>query len=72
MPKSILSSPMSSLMPLEMHAFLHHAVRWPLAGRLRDQPTKRLRDKTVAAFRDDIGRRSGLLLKGLRKRIVGS
>lgn len=31
-------------MPLEMHAFLHHAVGWPIATRLRDQPVKRMDD----------------------------
>ena len=38
---------MNETMPLEVHAFLHHAVGWPLAARLSDQPTRRLRDPTV-------------------------
>ena len=29
-------------MPLEMHVFLHHAVGWPLASKVRDQPTQRM------------------------------
>ena len=31
-------------MPLEVHAFLHHAVGWPLATHLREQPLKRMDD----------------------------
>ena len=31
-------------MPLEVHAFLHHAVGWPLSTRLREQPLKRMDD----------------------------
>ena len=31
-------------MPLEVHAFLHHAVGWPLTIRLREQPLERMDD----------------------------
>ena len=31
-------------MPLEVHAFLHHAVGWPVTKRVHEQPRARLRD----------------------------
>ena len=31
-------------MPLEVHAFMHHAIGWQLTTRLREQPRARLRD----------------------------
>lgn len=41
-------------MPLEVHAFLHHTVGWPLASALHKQPTARIGAKGNSSFSEDL------------------
>lgn len=65
---------MHSQMPLEVHAFLHHAVGWPLATKLRDQPPRRVHVRDAAARAEEQERQPALLKlasRGLRSWMPG-